>query len=211
MNFPGPQYRRERGLIWPAADRECARAAFSTLEDCDAAIGLCRGRALAVQAGGNAGAWALHLSQFFARVVTFEPDPVNFAALVANCAGREILCMPAALGQFAGSWCDLDRIGENSGAHQVKPGRSYPVISLDAMQLDCCDLIYLDVEGYESNAIYGARETIARFRPVIAFEDKGLSERYGVSQGATETIVESAGYRVVARRRRDVIMVPIDA
>lgn len=201
--------RIERGLVWPADDTECARAVFGTLDDCDAATALCRHNRLAVQAGGNCGVWARHLASVFDRVVTFEPDPLNFRCLVANCAPFEnILSLPAALGAKSGGWCDLERIEKNAGAHQVVDGAVAPVLALDDLNLPACDLIYLDVEGMEKAALLGAFRTIDRFRPVIAFEDKGLSQRYGVEKGDVETWLFSFGYRVIDRRRRDVIMVP---
>lgn len=201
-------YRLERGLVWPIDDSECARVAFDTLDDADAAIGLCRGSALAVQAGGNAGAWPLHFARSFNRVITFEPCPVNFAALAINVAAVEgITPIPFALGARGGAWCGLDRIEGNAGAHQITTGLEAPVMALDDLALPACDLIYLDIEGSEHAALIGALGTIARFKPVIAVEDKGLSERYGVRQGTCEELLRGFGYHVARRHRRDVILV----
>lgn len=200
-------YRLERGLLWPADDRACAAVVFDTVPDMTHAIGRCRGSRLAVQAGGNMGVWALALSTMFDRVVTFEPDPVNYRALVHNTASSgNILALPCALGDKPG-WCDLDRQEHNAGAHQVADGSVVPVMTLDSLQLPACDLLYLDIEGFEVPALMGALDTIQRFKPVIAIEDKGLSQRYGYPQGYAEQFLASYGYRVVARPHRDVILV----
>lgn len=200
-------YRLERGLLWPQDDRECAAAVFDSVSDMGHALKHCRNFDLAVQAGGNMGVWALALAAKFAKVVTFEPDPVNFRALVHNTAGQSnILSLPCALGSNPG-WCDMEREEGNAGAHQVKPGTVVPVMTLDSLDLPSCDLLYLDIEGSEMPAIVGAIETIERFRPVIAIEDKGLSERYGYRKGEAEIFLAKRGYEVVARPHRDVVLV----
>ena len=45
-----------------------------------------------------------------------------------------------------------------------------PAITIDSLQLRSCDLIKLDVEGWENRALEGGMQTIARFRPVLFFE-----------------------------------------
>ena len=211
LNIPAG-YRIERGLLWPADDSACAAVVFDTTGDADQAINLCKNKGLAIQAGGNCGVWALHFASKFDRVVTFEPDPVNFRALVWNTSSAEnILSLPCALGKHGGEWCDMDREPGNAGAHQVRAGNVAPVVSIDGLALTECDLIYLDIEGSEMDAIFGAAKTIDQFRPIIAVEDKGLSRRYGFQK---EEIVKhlalAHGYRVSARPNRDVIMVPND-
>jgi hypothetical protein len=81
-----------------------------------------------------------------------------------------------------------------------------PIDTLDSLNLPALDLLYLDIEGFEMMAIIGGLETIVKFKPVIAIEDKGLSERYGYKQGQAEKFLASHGYEVVARPHRDVVM-----
>lgn len=209
MTFPPKGYRIERGLMWPADDRDCAAVVFDTVRDMDAALKHCRARDLVVQAGGNCGVWPLWLAERFNRVITFEPDPANFRALVVNTmAHPNITTIPAALGPRSGEWVDLDRIPGNGGAHQVKPGNVAPMLAIDDLNVPGLDLLYLDIEGSEPDAILGAWETIAAFSPVIAIEDKGLSERYGWAKGQiVQNLKVSLGYEVVARPNRDVVMV----
>lgn len=204
-------YRLERGLMWPIEDRACAAVVFDTVPDMDHALEHCRKFDLAVQAGGNMGVWALALAPKFGRVVTFEPDPRNFRALVHNTASAEnILALPCALGADGGEWCGLElsaREANNVGAYQVTKGATAPIVALDSFNLPALDLLYLDIEGFEMPAILGAMETIQKFRPVIAIEDKGLSERYGYLKGSAEQALAPLGYEVVARPHRDVVMV----
>lgn len=200
------ELRFERGLWWPADDTECAKVIWDSLADLEAVAGRCRSFDVAVQAGGNCGVWARALADRFKRVLTFEPDPLNYRCLVNNVAGRNVTAFPAALGDKPG-WCDLDRRKGNAGAHQVRAGAAIPVMAVDDLFLPALDLLYLDIEGSEPSAIKGAWETIQDYHPVIAFEDKGLSRRFGVRKGETEQRLEGIGYVVVDRPARDVVMV----
>lgn len=200
-------YRLERGLLWPAGDVFCRSASF-TVADLDEVYPHCRAFDTAVQAGGNCGIWPAALARRFRVVYTFEPDPVNFRCLAANAPAENVFKFNAALGNRRHS-VELARRPDNVGAHQVDGAGDIPVMRIDDLDLRCCDLIYLDVEGYELPALVGAQSTIDRARPVIVFEEKGLGERYDIARGDAERYVADVfGYRVAARPHRDVVMVP---
>lgn len=201
-----PGYRMEHGRLWPETDVGAAAAAF-TARDLEIVYPHCRAFNVAVQAGGNCGIWPADLGRKFSLVYTFEPDPMNFRCLCANAPAENIYKFNAALGnhhQLVG----LARRPENVGAHQIRGPGEIPTLCIDDLALTACDLIYLDIEGYEMAALAGAWETIARCLPVIVVEDKGMSERYGIKQGEVEDWVCSLGYKVAERPHRDVVMVP---
>lgn len=205
-------FTRVRDLLWPAYDKECARAVFSTFGDALLAVDRCVGRRVVVQAGGNCGVWALELSKLFETVYTFEPDLMNFTALVVNTAEvPNIVKMQAALGdkaQFVSMKYDEP---ENCGCGRIVQGGIVPTLRIDDLKLEWCDLICLDVEGRELAALVGASNTIRKCKPAILFEDKGLSSHYGVMQGAVANwLEETHDYRIVHKVRRDFIMVPFD-
>ena len=67
-------------------------------------------------------------------------------------------------------------------------GRKVPVARLDGLGLPDPDLIKLDVEGHEPQVLRGAEATLARAKPLIAFENwPAQLEPLG--------ILESLGYR----------------
>ena len=75
-------------------------------------------------------------------------------------------------------------------------GRSYavPVVSIDAEAFDArIRLMKIDVEGYESDVFAGAKVTIARDRPVIAFEVLDAAKGIGF-----DTLARELDYRYVA-------------
>jgi FkbM family methyltransferase len=57
--------------------------------------------------------------------------------------------------------------------------------------------IKVDVEGAELQVFEGARETLARHRPVVFFEHgKGGADHYGTTTGAVHDLLTGAGLRI---------------
>lgn len=196
-------FKTLNGFLWPETDHECAQVAWAWLPDLDKAIGLCKGRAVALQAGGNCGVWPKHLARHFERVYTWEPDPANFHCLTHNATEANVVKFQAALGNKP-AWIDLNRRAENVGAYTVKPGGILPTMRIDDLGLDACDLVYLDVEGSELNALRGAAMTLEKFRPVVAIEENQLCEQFGVARGEVGRWLELFGYREVLRSHNDI-------
>lgn len=209
------------GFRWPAYDEACAAVVFNSIPDLDRAVARCSQRRTAIQAGGNCGVWARHLSGLFSSVWTWEPDPLNFNCLEFNAAAhKNIVCVNAALGDEAG-WTTMHEPEEsNCGALQIgttfsvdRPAEGgIQVVRLDDYkeQIGHVDLIYLDLEGFELNAISGATDLINRCQPIIAVEDKGLSERYGALKGDVLRCIETTfNYEICDQYARDYVLRPM--
>jgi FkbM family methyltransferase len=112
----------------------------------------------------------------FKHVYTFEPDPLNFHCLVNNCQKDNITKINAALGDRH-AMVKVDRNSMNNvGTHTISsdPEKStglVPQLMIDDLELDNCDLIMLDVEGFEYRVLKGAVKTIEKFKPVIFAEN----------------------------------------
>lgn len=132
-------------------------------------------RNVVVQAGGNMGMYPRLLAEIFKTVYTFEPDSLNFHCLVANCQRENIIKMNAALGfdhqlvTVQPSWADWEI---NYGVRSVVPMKNsiVPTFRIDDLGLTECNLIMLDVEGYELNVLKGAINTLEKFKPVVFAE-----------------------------------------
>jgi len=190
--------------IFPASDTRSCKSFTHGPVDLDTAIPMLlphlKGRRTCIQAGGCLGIWPLRLSQLFERVITFEPEPTNYYCLKMNTAHlNNVETHNAALGQMPGGSVHmaLTDIG-NSGAHYALPGGDIPVVCIDDLGLDDVDLIYLDVEGYESQALRGATKTIKRCNPVIGVEDKRLHETHKSISGA-QLLVDEFEYKSIGR------------
>ena len=195
--------KRIEGTWWPEADRHCHRAALREVGDADRAVALCQSTRTCIQAGGNVGVWANHLAKTFETVWTFEPDWENYQCLLKN-KGERVHAIMEALGDRAGAM-GMKREPNNAGAHRMHGPGQIPVSTIDSHGAREVDLIVLDIEGMEPLALAGAAETIRKYQPVIMVEDKGISEHYGRPKGWSDNF---PGYRVAARVRRDVILVP---
>lgn len=161
-----------------------------------------------VTAGANCGLHARMFARRFERVYAFEPDPLNFHCLVNNCQADHVVKMMCALGDVNGM-VGLHRASlDQCGSHRIHAGAppaaaSVPMIALDTLGLARCDLIQLDVEGFEDRVLIGARDTIQRCRPVIVVETLQGEDFPGVVRLLTDW-----GYRRVGISGSDSLWVP---
>lgn len=159
-------------------------------------------RHTAVQAGGNYGIMPWVFSHLFRMVLTFEPDSLNYEYLLRNLNGREnVRAVNAALGEAVGH-ARLTHNLVNSGASfltqdPVVATRTVPAVSvmpIDYLPLQACDLLQLDVEGFELAALRGAKDTIRLHRPTIVLEINACATRYGYAKADLDKLLASWDY-----------------
>lgn len=149
---------------------------------------------IVVQAGGNCGYYVKKYAEIFDIVYTFEPDPLNFYCLTLNANTPNVIKFQAALG------CNREGISLGNfmpdvGATHVAGKGVIPTMRVDDLALLDCDLIHLDIEGYELHALKGAEETIKKFHPVIALEFyEAWAARYNTSLDDIEGYLAQLGY-----------------
>lgn len=197
--------RLVEGVFRPDNDMQGVNCALEQFRDLDEAIGLCADTRIAVQAGGNCGVFPRYLATKFTAVYTFEPENENFACLVNNAPATNIMKLQAAVGDKFTSPMGLMYHEKNSGGHFVTHKGMIPVIAVDNLCLSACDLLQLDIEGYELFALRGAQSTIIRHSPVIMIEHKKHAERYGAKPDDVLDYLKSLGYIERKRVRRDII------
>lgn len=196
------------GWYWPASDRH-ARPVLQRemIQAVPWALQYVEDRSICIQAGGCVGLYAVALANHFRAVLTFEPDPDNYECLGLNInaylGGRMIGSHPAALGQWAGRCAVGDGEAGNCGTPRVLEGSDVEMVTIDALDMKSCGLIWLDIEGYELHALKGAETTIAQFEPVIILEMKGHAERYGSSDDQCVAWLAERDYHEVSRCGND--------
>lgn len=197
---------------WPIGDTKLVQV-FDQVADIDVIMqhvpedrrGVC------IQAGGACGIWPLRFSHFFETVLTFEPQEANFACLLENTRGADgIVASHACLAYNDYTYTvQLDRSERgNAGAWYMEPkgGGEVSGVRIDDLNLDACDLIQLDVEGFELVVVMGGVDTIAKYKPVIVLEEKALPQCPGGDPARARKWLEKLGYSLVAKVHRDVIL-----
>ena len=158
-----------------------------------------------VQAGGNAGYYVKLYASIFEKVYTFEPLPVNFYCLNLNVTSPNVFKFQACLGdkhQCLEMKNTHDTHG-HGGSHVIGIG-DVPTMRIDDLNLIECNLIHLDIEGFEQFAILGAIETLKRCKPVVCIEDyEPWKIRYNTSLKSVEDILFSLGYTRVGQVEGD--------
>lgn len=149
-----------------------------------------------IQAGGNCGLYPLRLSEHFERVFTFEPDPVNFFCLSTNCKNNKIIKFNTALSNES----KFVKIGNpqinNNGMTKILEENESGIVvysmTIDSLEILDVDLIMLDIEGHEYNALLGCRNTLIKNNPVVLIE---ITE----NESKIEEFMKSLGYQNIAR------------
>lgn len=156
-----------------------------------------------IDGGANIGAYtvplAKHIEQWDGAVIAYEPQERVYYALCGNIALNNLFNVQAMQSALAanGQWVavpQLDfRMPANYGMITLNPALdayekhlgqaidrdntlSVPVTIIDKLNLERLDLLKLDIEGMELDALAGAKETIERCRPVIMVEKIMISE-----------------------------------
>ncbi|NOG71855.1 FkbM family methyltransferase [Roseicella sp. DB1501] len=138
--------------------------------------------------GANIGLSALALAPLVprGRILAIEPSPGSAMALrhslALNGLGERVTVAEMALGAAAGE-AEFHDAGHSAGAHLLDPGtlggaalpkRRVPIGTVDSLVaeygLDRLNFVKIDVEGFETEVLDGARSTLARFRPLVFVE-----------------------------------------
>jgi hypothetical protein len=87
-----------------------------------------------------------------------------------------------------------ERLHDIGGVHIAGEGYT-PTILIDNLNLNGCDLIQLDIEGYEYKALLGAINTIKEYKPVLCIEfcEKWLN-RYNNNSNEILSLLQDLKY-----------------
>ena len=185
---------------------------------------------LALDCGANIGVhaveWATAMTGW-GSVMAFEPQERIYYALAGNIAlnnSFNAVAMQAAVGAESGimsmptpdylkpaSFGNLE-LKQRDGTEYIgqdidySPENGVPVqvIAIDSLRLARVDLIKLDVEGMEMEALDGAGETIARCQPILLVETAKIDrEDLRAWLGERDYVAVDAGLNLLAIHRSD--------
>jgi len=157
-----------------------------------------------VQAGGNCGLYVKEYAHSFKTVYTFEPFNDLFECLVKNVNEPNVIKIQGCVGNEHKLVSMNNHFNGDVGGGHVGDIGIVPVFLIDDLNLPECNLIHLDIEGYEPFALEGAEQTLRRCKPVVAIEncDKWL-KRYGKDLEYIETYLSKFNYKYHASARGD--------
>jgi FkbM family methyltransferase len=141
-------------------------------------------RRLMIDAGANAGRWAIPASRFYDKIMAFEPLPQTAGLLRRNLKLNHIMNVEVIEKALA------DKIGEATfylyAGHEMNSllpehisfsrdqERAFGKTVVETTTIDSFDvspdLIKIDVEGAEREVLKGAEKTIRRCHPVLLIE-----------------------------------------
>ena len=172
---------------------------------------------IAIDVGANKGVYSHMLARLAQRVEAFEPNPKSYHILtralpgnvvahrvaLSDQAGTAELIVPKSSHGYSNQTASLNPRKRNEGAGSVA------VVSrtLDSYGFDNVGFIKIDVEGFEEAVLAGARETIARERPVLQVE---LEEQHTGRQ-IEQCIAQVEALGLTAHFLRDAVLHPIAA
>jgi len=204
------------GFLFPKYDQTTHKSVFKETDKIAKVVEFCGNTRTVIQAGGNVGVFPVRMANFFSQVYTFEPDFDNYRCLMLNIENRNlnIKAVRAGLGVANSTGKVIHPYKNSCGCHQVVEGEGVDVLALDSFfeKDDDVDLIYLDIEGAEFRTLLGAKELIARCKPVIVTENKGLMDEFPSDINGNDYFrswVCSLGYEYKTRLMRDDVFVPV--
>jgi FkbM family methyltransferase len=161
---------------------------------------LCKNRRVAVQAGGWQGTAPAMLARHFDLVYTYEPDRDNFYRLIEKVIEWDVIPMFGLLSDKRGRGGIYQHTKHNTGDYRSQDKGDIPRYMIDDLGLDACDLIWLDIQGDEYEALNGALRTIDEFSPVIGFE---YAKSKCPQTGDVDAMLLGLGYEFVGTNHLD--------
>jgi FkbM family methyltransferase len=164
----------------------------------------------AIDAGANTGAYTYAFSRVFDRVEAFEPQPACAKIVeqyargcdrvrvhrfgLSDRAGHATLHVPVVASRFGTHLA--------SGLASLAPPEGFrsrtfaiDLVPLDAFGFDDVAALKIDVEGHEHAVLAGARETIARTKPLLIVEIEQRHLPPGVAMADLFGDLADRGYR----------------
>ncbi len=168
---------------------------------------------VALDIGAHVGLWSYWMQRDFQKVLAFEPAANHRECFYSNVDAalgyfNNVTLFPVALGDTHG-WVSLVHRPTASGGSHIyvegeaetqAPRTTVPMHRLDDYNIPVCDLLKIDIEGYELPMLQGAEKFLLRTKPVIIIETIiDNAARYGFEQMAAVEYLKTLGAHVVVR------------
>ena len=135
-----------------------------------------------IDVGANIGTQTLSFSEKVGnkgKVLAFEPQNIISQCLQTNLTLNDITNVEVYTMGISdrNGWGrindeEFSKDGRYGEAGIQEKGTRIKIIKLDNLELEKCDLIKIDIEGHEWNAINGGKKFIAKHKPIVYLEAK---------------------------------------
>jgi FkbM family methyltransferase len=155
---------------------------------------------ICIDAGANLGFHTIQFGKLAKRVYAFEPQPLVYNQLCANVLfnGLDDIIEPhrLALGDkddikqmwkienedfgnglynWGGRGIEHEYATHNN-TEEIRKFDQVKTITLDSLNLQECDLLKIDIQGYEYYAFLGAENLLATYKPIIFLENSLIKD-----------------------------------
>jgi FkbM family methyltransferase len=155
---------------------------------------------VAIDVGANVGLWAVHLAEYFDKVIAYEPMKEVYECLDANVQGLPVEVNKYALGNV-NSTVEMvfDSVNTgNSFVSEVGTG-DISIKRMDNLLLPKFGLLKIDCERHELQVLQGAVETITEYKPII------VCEQHKDTEYCAGNFLKELGAKEITNVRKDYI------
>tara|TARA_Y100000385_G_C12974531_1_gene585558 strand:- start:352 stop:972 length:621 start_codon:yes stop_codon:yes gene_type:complete len=155
---------------------------------------------VAIDVGANVGLWAVHLAEYFDKVLAYEPMKEVYECLDANVQGLPVEVNKYALGNV-NSTVEMvfDSVNTgNSFVSEVGTG-DISIKRMDNLLLPKFGLLKIDCERHELQVLQGAVETITEYKPII------VCEQHKDTEYCAGNFLKELGAKEITNVRKDYI------
>ena len=163
-----------------------------------------------IDIGSHIGFWSKDFTNTFKHTYAFDPIPQVRECYVKNITNTNYTLYPYALGREESKKMFLYNPEETGNTHASAKGNlDVTVKTLDSFALEDIDYIKIDAEGYEIEALVGARNLIERCKPFIHIEaKKKVMEKQNISMNDITDYFESINYEQVLSVKSELLYAP---
>ena len=163
-----------------------------------------------IDVGSHVGFWSKDFTKLFTHTFAFDPIPQVRECYIKNITNSNYTLYPYGLGKENKKISVLYSPKETGNTHANDNGNlDVTVKTLDSFALEDIDYIKIDAEGYEIEALVGAKKLIEKCKPFIHIEAKNkVMIKQNITMKDIEDYFESINYEQVLSVKSELLYAP---
>ena len=163
-----------------------------------------------VDVGSHIGFWSKDFTELFNHTYAFDPISEVRECYKRNITNTNYTLYPYGLGREQKNILVLYDPKETGNTHSSDRGNlDIEIRTLDSFDLNFIDYIKIDAEGYEIEALIGARKLIEKCKPFIHIEaKKKVMVKQNITMNDIEDYFKSINYKQVLTIKSELLYAP---